>query len=180
MRAAVVLSAGLLVAALLQGVLWARLAPGTPYQVSATGFGALPTTTNNRFVAAGLFALSGIAIGATAAVAAWSARRTRGIPMLVVLVLGSAVGAALAWGIGAWLAPGTDPAALVGADPAVIVTGHPTTGTWLVLLAQPTVAAGLYTVLAAWNGLGDLGSGRAEVTGDGTPRTDPSLGIHAE
>lgn len=200
-RAAVLLSAGLLIAAVAQGVLWARFAPGTPYQVRSDGFGALPTTTNYRFAAAALFALSGVVIGVTAAVGTWSARRVRGVPMLVVLVLGSAAGAVLAWGVGAWLAPGTDPAQLVGVDPAVIVTGHPTTGTWLVTLAQPTAAAAVFTLLAAWNGQPDMGAGRLSprkaavppggsavphwkgsdtLSGDGKPRTDPSPGIHAQ
>lgn len=169
---------GLLLAAVLQGVVWAKVAPGTPYQVRTDGFGALPTTTDYRFVAAALFALGGVVIGTTAAVATWSVRRTRGIPMLVTVVSGSLVGAWLAWGIGAWLAPGTDPAAVIGADPTVIVVGHPTTGTWLVTLAQPTAAAAVYTVLAAWNGVPDLGV-RAGLSVDGTPRTDPSPGIPA-
>lgn len=209
MRAVAAMSAALLAAAVLQGVFWARVAPGTPYQVRADGFGALPTTTNYRFVAAAVFALSGLVIGTTAAVAAWSARHTRGLWMLVTLVAGSLAGAWLAWGIGAWLAPGTDPAGLIGADPTVIVVGHPTTGTWLVTLAQPTAAAAVYTVLAAWNGVPDLGvrrpgessdvgmvgvggepwgrpgpgvqSGQAgrDVSADGTRRTDRSPGTPA-
>lgn len=179
-RPAVILSSALVAAAVLQAGLWARFAPGTQYQVRTDGFGALPSTTGYRFVAAGLFALSGLVIGVTAAVGAWSARRSRGIPLLVVLVVGCAAGAVLAWGLGAWWAPGTDPAGLVGVDPAIIVTGHPTTGTWLVVLVQPTAAAAVFTALAAWNGLGDLGTGRPAVTAGGTPRTDPSLGIHAQ
>ena len=35
----------------------------------------------------------------------------------------------------------------------------PTTGTLLVVLAQPAMAAAVYTFLVAWNGRPDLGTG---------------------
>ena len=65
----------------------------------------------------------------------------------------------IAWGLGILLAPGVDPASVgaIGADS--IVTAPPSTGTWLVILAQPALAAALYTWLVAWNGQPDLGRG---------------------
>jgi hypothetical protein len=56
-----------------------------------------------------------------------------------------------------------------------IVVAPPATGTILVVLAQPALAAAVYTFLVAWNGRPDLG--RPALTGQtaaGTPQTDPS------
>jgi Protein of unknown function (DUF2567) len=95
----------------LQGLLWAWLAPGIPYKVLADGrFGALPTTSTYHFVDVAIFALSGAAIGILLAVGGWQIRSTRGWVMLVTLVGGSVLGATIAWFLGAALAPGVDPA----------------------------------------------------------------------
>lgn len=158
MRRAILTMLGIcIVIGLVQGVVWAFVAPGIPYKVLADGrFGSLPTTSTYHFVDVALFALSGMVIGILLAIGAWQVRSTRGWQMLVTLVGGSLLGALLAWVVGAALAPGVDPAS-VGPGPAdSIVIAPPTLGTILVVLAQPALAAAIYTFLVAWNGHPDL------------------------
>jgi hypothetical protein len=143
----------LLVLGVLQGLLWAAVAPGVPYKVLADGrFGPLPTTSTYHFVAAAIFALSGMVIGIGAAAAAWQVRSARGWQMLVTVVGGSLVGATVGWLVGELLAGGVDPATIGPTATDSIVTAPATTGTALVVLAQPALAATVYTFLAAWNG----------------------------
>jgi hypothetical protein len=143
-----------------QGVLWAFTAPGIPYKVLADGrYGALPTTSTYHFVDVAVFALSGVVIGIVLAVGAWHVRAARGWQMILTLVGGSLLGAIVAWLVGGWLAPGTDPATVGASAADSIVIAAPTTGTILVVLAQPAMAAAVYTFLVAWNGRPDLGTG---------------------
>lgn len=159
LRRALLLMLGIcVVIGLVQGAVWAFTAPGIPYQVLADGrSGALPTTSTYHFVDVALFALSGSAIGILLAVGAWHVRWTRGWQMLVALVGGSLLGAVIAWAFGSWLAPGTDPASVGSSAADSIVIAPPTIGTILVVLAQPALAAAVYTFLVAWNGHPDLG-----------------------
>jgi len=152
-RALWIVAGVLLVLGVLQGVVWAVVAPGVPYKVIADGrFGALPTTSTYYFVAAAIFALSGIVIGILVAAAAWQVRSARGWQMLATVVGGSLVGATVGWLVGEALARGVDPASVGATSADSIVTAPATTGTWLVVLAQPALAAAVYTFLAAWNG----------------------------
>jgi len=54
--------------------------------------------------------------------------------------------------VGEALARGVDPASVGVTAADSIVTAPATTGTALVVLAQPALAAAVYTFLAAWNG----------------------------
>jgi hypothetical protein len=158
-------------AGVLQGLIWAFLAPGVPYKVLADGrYGALPTTSGYHYVSLALFCWLGIIAGALIAVGAWRARAARGWRMLLTLAGGSFAGALIAWGLGLLVAPGTDPASVGASSADSIVTAAPSTGTILAVLAQPAVAAVLYTFLVAWNGHPDLGFSRPAA---GTPRMDP-------
>lgn len=157
-RAVLIVLAVCVVVGVLQGVVWAFTAPGIPYQVLADGrFGALPTTSTYHFVGVAIFALSGIALGILLAVGGWQVRAARGWQMLLALVGGSLLGALIAWVVGELLSPGTDPASVGAADAGSIVVAAPSTGTMLVVLAQPAFAAAVYTFLVAWNGHPDLG-----------------------
>ena len=132
---------------IIQGVVWAFTAPGIPYKVLADGrFGALPTTSTYHFVDVALFALSGMVIGILLAVGAWHLRAARGWQMILALVGGSLLGGIIAWVVG-------------GAMTIESAAVAPTTGTLLVVLAQPAMAAAIYTFLVAWNGRPDLGTG---------------------
>ena len=140
-----------------QGAVWALVAPGIPYQVLADGrFGPLPTTSTYHFVDVAVFALSGMVIGIVLAAGSWQVRVARGWKMLLAVVGGSLAGALIGWGIGVLFAPGVDPASVGVSTADSIVTAAPTTGTFLVVLAQPALAAAVYTFLAAWNGHPDL------------------------
>jgi hypothetical protein len=140
-----------------QGAVWALVAPGIPYQVLADGrFGPLPTTSTYHFVDVAIFALSGMVIGIVLAAGSWQVRVARGWLMLLAVVGGSLAGALIGWGIGVLFAPGVDPASVGVSTADSIVTAAPTTGTFLVVLAQPALAAAVYTFLAAWNGHPDL------------------------
>ena len=168
----------------LQGIAWAFFAPGIPYRVLADGrFGALPTTSSYHFVDVAVFALSGMAIGTVLAVGVWQVRAVRGWQIVVALVGGSLLGALIALFVGAWLAPGIDPASVGATAADSIVVAAPTNGTILAVLAQPMLAAVIYTFLVAWNGYPDLG--RPPITppavtilpGAGKPQTDPSPAV---
>ena len=125
-----------------------------------------------------IFALSGMVIGILLAIGAWQLRSARGWQMVVTLVGGSLLGALLAWAVGAWLAPGVDPASVGATAADSIVVAPPTTGTVLVVLAQPALAAAVYTFLVAWNGHPDLGRGvDLSPAVAGTQRTDPSPAV---
>jgi len=165
-----------------QGVVWAFVAPGVPYKVLADGrYGPLPTTSTYHFVDVAIFALSGMVIGILLAIGAWQLRAARGWQMVVTLVGGSFLGALLAWAVGAWLAPGVDPASVGATAADSIVVAPPTTGTVLVVLAQPALAAAVYTFLVAWNGRPDLGRGELVTpAAAGTPQTGPSPAARAE
>lgn len=161
-----------------QGLLWALLAPGMQYKVLRDGrYGALPTTSTYHFVDVAIFALSGLVIGILLAVALWQFRSLRGWQSLLSLVGGSLLGALTAWSVGLLVAPGTDPATVGPGTADSIVTAPPTIGTILVVLAQPALAAAVFTFLVAWNGRPDLGVGSGSVRNRpaaGTPRTDRS------
>jgi hypothetical protein len=144
-------------AGVVQGLLWAFLAPGVPYKVLADGrYGALPTTSSYYFVSLALFCWLGIIAGVLIAVGAWRARTARGWRMQLGLIGGSMAGALIAWGLGILVAPGTDPASVGASGSESIVTAAPSTGTILAVLAQPAVAALAYPFLGAWNGRPDL------------------------
>lgn len=161
-RSVLIMLAVCVVVGLAQGLIWAFAAPGIPYQVLADGrYGALPTTSTYHFVGVAAFALSGIAIGIVLAVGAWQAKAVRGWQLLLALVGGSLLGALIAWAVGTWLAPGIDPASVGATDAGSIVVAPPSTGTILVVLAQPAFAAAVYTFLVAWNGHPDLGRSAA-------------------
>lgn len=148
---------GVGIAGVLQGLLWALLAPGVPYKVLADGrYGALPSTTSYHFVALALFCWLGLIVGVLTAVLAWRSRVSRGWPMLLTVVGASFAGALLAWGLGRLVAPGTDPASIGASAADSIVVSAAATGTILAVLAQPAAAALTYTVLVAWNGRPDL------------------------
>jgi hypothetical protein len=67
--------------------------------------------------------------------------------------------------VGLLLATGVDPATVGASAADSIVIAAPTTGTFLVVMAQPAMAAAVYTFLVAWNGRPDLGRSIPTVQG---------------
>ena len=171
-----VIVAILAIVGVVQGVFWAWVAPGEQVKVYADGsYGALPTADFHPFVDLALFVLSGIVIGLIAGAAVWQARSIRGVGALLVVVAGSLIGAALAYWIGLAMVTGVDPATVGATGKEQIVVQAPRLSTPLVMLAQPALAAAVYTFLAAWNGgRPDLGRTGFMDPEAGTQRTDPS------
>jgi hypothetical protein len=161
-----VIVAILVIVGVVQGFLWAWVAPGEQVKVFADGsYGALPTADFHPFVDLALFVLFGIAAGLVAGAAAWQVRSIRGVGALLAVVVGSALGAALAYWIGPAVVSGVDPATVGATGHDQIVVQAPRLSTPLVMVAQPAFAAAVYTFLAAWNGRSDLGRVEPNDTG---------------
>jgi hypothetical protein len=138
--------------------IWARIAPAVPGIITQTGQPvALPSPFGyHRFDDLAIFLLLGFAAGLVAGVATWLLRERRGPTIMLAAVLGSLVGAWLAVHTGLSFAAGHYPisgAPKVGA----VIDLAPRLETGWVLLAQPLGTALAYGVLAAWNGMNDLG-----------------------
>jgi hypothetical protein len=104
-RATVVaaLVVGLVVAAagLALGWLWSALAPRIDVIRVAQGFIYAEAEPEQPVAADGYFAFLGLGVGVLITLVAWFAlRRYRGVLMMIALVLGSLVGAWLAWWLG--------------------------------------------------------------------------------
>jgi len=149
---------GLVILGVLQGVVWAQVAPGQQAKVYANGaYGSLPTADYHPFTDLAIFVLAGLAVGVVAAVAAWRVRGIRGTTTLLALFVGASAGAAAAFAVGLLLASGVDPATVGATGHESIVVAAPKLATWLVLVAEPLAAVGVYTFLAAWDSRPDLG-----------------------
>jgi hypothetical protein len=155
--AGVVVAIGAIIG-VMQGFLWAWVVPKEEVKVFADGsYAALPTADFHPFVDLALFVLFGITVGLISGAAAWQARTIRGVTTLLAVLVGSLVGAALAYWIGPALASGVNPASVGATGHEQIVIQVPRLSTALVILAQPAFATAVYTFLAAWNGRPDLG-----------------------
>ena len=149
---------GLVVLGVLQGVVWAQVAPGQQVKVYANGaYGSLPTADYHPFTDLAIFVLAGIAVGAVAAVAAWRVRGIRGSTTLLALFVGASAGAAVAFAVGLLLATGVDPSSIGATGQDSIVVAAPKLATPLVLVAEPLAAIAVYTFMVAWDGRPDLG-----------------------
>ncbi len=141
----------------LQGVLWAQIAPGEQFFVNPDGsYGGLPTESYHQFTSVAIFVLIGIVVAVAVATAVWHWRSIRGPGTLLVLVGASALGALAAYLAGRALVTGVDPAAVGVRSALSVVTAAPSLASALVLIAQPAVAGAVYTILVAWSGRSDL------------------------
>lgn len=175
-RCALVLVAAAL--GLVQGLVWASIAPTAQVKVFADGsYLSLPTADYHLFVGLALFACAGAAVGVILGVAAWRVRAIRGAATLAVVFGASVVGSALAYGSAMLAAPGINPADIGATGSESIVHAAATLGSPLVMLAEPLLAVGVYTFLAAWDGRADLGSSRMKSVAVGystMPTSEPS------
>lgn len=168
--AGAVIVGALVVLGIVQGVVWAAVAPGQQAKVFADGsYASLPTADYHPFTALALFVLAGVAVGLVAAAAVWRVRSIRGTATLLILLLGAAAGAAVAYGIGLALVNGVDPASIGSTGHESIVVAAPKLASLLVLVAEPAAAVALYTFLVAWDGRPGLGR-RDEPDGAGVAR----------
>ncbi len=175
--AAGIIICGLVLLGIVQGIVWALVAPGQQAKVYPDGgYGPLPTSDYHPFVDLAIFVLSGLAIGLVAAVATWRVRAIRGSVTLLALFVGASTGAAAGYVTGLLLASGVDASTVGATGAASIVIEAPKLATPLVMLAEPLAAMVVYTFLVAWDGRPDLGRLRATERPDQitTPTSEPS------
>jgi hypothetical protein len=137
--------------------LWSLLAPSQLKAVSRTGqLVPLTAESYHRFDSMAVFVMLGLGAGVVVGVGVWFMRERRGPVVMAALVLGS-LGAAYLATLMTGLFTGwiyDVPTALNVGD---VVDVAPTLESAWVILAQPLASALAYGVLAAWNGLDDLG-----------------------
>jgi len=138
--------------------IWSRIAPAIPGALDASShLTPLPAPYSyHRFDDLAIFMLMGLAAGLATGVALWMLRSRRGPTIMLAGVLGSAIAAWLAMKTGVSFAAGLY--TLTSAPKAGTVFDiAPRIETSWALLAQPLGCAVTYGVLAAWNGMNDLG-----------------------
>jgi len=139
------------------GWLWSRLAPPQRQVITQDGQPAsLTDESYHRFDALGIFMLLCLAAGIVTGVAVWYLRERRGPVVMLAAVVGGALGGWLAksvglsWAQGRWPVPSS-------VKPLDIVSVAPVLESAWGLLLWPLMTALAYGVLAAMNGMDDLG-----------------------
>lgn len=154
------------------GTLWSIMAPGQQFKVFSNGsYISLPTADYHPFEGLALFVLATAAIGLVSAVAIWRVREVRGVTTLVLLVIVSAVGSFVAAVIARLFGPSISPSDFASTLGNTVATVRPQLTTPLVLVAEPLVAALVYTFLVAWDGRPDLGR-RTDLQPETGPQPD--------
>lgn len=138
--------------------IWSRIAPAIPGALDSSGHPVpLPAPYSyHRFDDLAIFMLMGLAAGLATGVALWMLRSRRGPTIMLAGVLGSAIAAWLAMRTGVSFAAGLYTLASAP-KPGTVFNIAPRIETSWVLLAQPLGCVVTYGVLAAWNGMNDLG-----------------------
>jgi hypothetical protein len=139
------------------GWLWSLLAPPQRKQIGSDGR-AYPITNESyhRFDDLVIFMFLCLAAGIVTGVAIWYLRERRGPVVLLAAVAGSAIGGWLATSVGKAWADGRWPAP-EAVRPNDFVTAAPVLESGWALIAWPLMTAMAYGVLAAMNGMDDLG-----------------------
>lgn len=141
---------------MLVGFAWSRLAPTQHKLVYADQLVPLTDESYHRFDALAVFAVLCLAAGVVTGAIVWLLRERRGPVVMIAAVLGGGLAAWLAQTVGtSWAASRY---AVTGA-PKVgdVIAQAPELETAWGLLAWPLATALVYGVLAAWNGMPDLG-----------------------
>ncbi len=137
--------------------IWARLAPPQLKAIAQNGV-QIPLTAESyhRFDSLAIFVALGLGAGFVVGVAVWFLRERRGPVVMLAAVLGSLAAALLAALMANSFAAGMYPApsAVKIGD---VVTIAPKLESWWAVMAQPLATALMYGVMAAWNGMDDLG-----------------------
>ena len=158
---------GLILAGVPVGVLWWLLAPRADYRVTEAG--PVPVGTPPLELQVGddvVLAFVLLGFGALAGAGAWLLRRGRGVGTLLLLAVGTSVGAVVAWQTGELLAPPPGEAVLseIGAQ----VTTGLRLASLPVLAAAPFAASLVYVACALM--AADDGLGRHRAPSEGSPR----------
>ena len=138
--------------------IWSRIAPAIPGALDGSGHPVpLPAPYSyHRFDDLAIFLLMGLAAGLATGVAIWMLRGRRGPTIMLAGVIGSFFAAWLGMRTGVSFAAGLYPLASAPKAGSVFDIAPRIETSW-VLLAQPLGCALAYGVLAAWNGMNDLG-----------------------
>ncbi|GAA4480605.1 hypothetical protein GCM10023094_27430 [Rhodococcus olei] len=148
-RSAARVVVGVVVVSALAGIAWGLLVPAQHFLV-VSGGGAVSLTgeSDHQFDAVALLMCLGVILGVLAAVAVWTRRAVRGVPQLIGLLIGSAVGAAASALVGLGVAqlrfPTPDDVEI-----GRIVAATPGLGTTTALVVQPLVATLTYLLLVS-------------------------------
>lgn len=138
------------------GWLWSLLAPPVRMVIGQDGPVPLTAESLHRFDALVLFTLLCLAAGIVTGVGVWFLRERRGPVVMIAAVLGSGLGGWLASLVGQAWAGGRFPAPASVAVLDVVPEAPQLESIWG-LLAWPLATALAYGLLAAWNGMDDLG-----------------------
>jgi hypothetical protein len=137
--------------------IWAQLAPSQLKAVAQNGV-LIPLTAESyhRFDSVAIFVALGLAAGFVVGVAVWFLRERRGPVVMLAAVLGSLAAAFMAAMLLGAFTSGMypTPSAVKLGD---VVSVAPKLESMWAVLAQPLATALAYGVLAAWNGMDDLG-----------------------
>jgi hypothetical protein len=141
---------------MLVGWLWSRMAPPQRMRVLTDRQVPLPIESYHRFDALALFTLLCLSAGLVTGIGVWFLRGRRGPVIMIAAVAGGAAAAWLAMLVGVGWAEGRYP---VTGAPQVgdIVLRAPVLESAWAIVAWPLTTALVYGVLAAWNGMDDLG-----------------------
>jgi hypothetical protein len=138
------------------GWLWSRLAPPQRMIVLGDRQVTLPLESYHRYDDLAVFVVLGLAAGIVTGVGVWFLRERRGPVIMIAAVLGAAVAAWLAQQMGVSWAAGRYPVPGALTDGLQFAKAPELESAWGIL-AWPLTTALTYGVLAAWNGMEDLG-----------------------
>ncbi|HSV65377.1 MAG TPA: hypothetical protein VLJ59_05640 [Mycobacteriales bacterium] len=156
-RWAVVLVVGLVLAGLLAGLLWVRLAPRLPYQVTGPGQAVATRPESEVFVAAdGWYLVITLAIGVLAGLLAWLPRPARGWLMPAALAAGGVAGAIATKMLGELMAG--PPAAQALRQVGAVVFSPVRLRATAFIMAEGFVAVLAYLIVVGFAARDDLGN----------------------
>jgi hypothetical protein len=139
------------------GWLWSRLAPPQEKVISPSGVAVPPIDYSyHNFDDLVIFMLLCLAAGVVTGVAVWYLRERRGPVVMLAATAGSALGGWLAQSVGTAWAEGRWPVPQ-RVEPLEMVSVAPVLESAWGLLLWPFATALIYGVLAAMNGMDDLG-----------------------
>ena len=138
------------------GWIWSLMAPSKLVAIVQGGQITVIPESYHRFDDLALFVLLCLGSGIVTGTAVWFLRERRGPVIMIAAVLGSVVAAWLATRLGISFAEGRFPPPAT-TNPGDLISKGPVLESGWAILAWPLATALAYGILAAWNGMDDLG-----------------------